>query len=85
MQTLDLVVTGCGDRNCITTGSVIFIEVAFARFKLVDGKGCSFVYSHRFYGEKIGGQMRAWLSANGSEIEKALMESTSMPSPSSLR
>ena len=29
-----------------------FIEVAFARFKLVDGKGCSFVYSHRIYGEK---------------------------------
>jgi hypothetical protein len=40
-----------------------FIEVAFARFKLVDGKGCSFVYSHRVYGEKIGDQMSAWLSA----------------------
>jgi hypothetical protein len=62
-----------------------FIEVAFARFKVVDGKGCSFVYSHRMYGEKIGDQMSAWLSANGAEIEKALMEWTSMPSPSSLR
>jgi hypothetical protein len=62
-----------------------FIEVAFARFKLVDGKGCSFVYSHRLYGEKIGDQMSAWLSANGQEIEKALMEWSSMPSPILLR
>jgi hypothetical protein len=62
-----------------------FIEVAFARFKLVDGKGCSLVYSHRIYGEKIGDQMSAWLSANGQEIEKALMEWSSMPSPTLLR
>ena len=58
-----------------------FIEVAFARFKLVDGTGCSFVYSHRIYGEKMGDEMSAWLSANGSDIEKALMEWSSMPSP----
>ncbi len=62
-----------------------FIEVAFARFKLVERKGCSFVYSHRVYGEKIGDQMSAWLSANGEEIEKALMEWRSMPSPILLR
>ena len=62
-----------------------FIEVAFARFKLMDGKGCSFVYSHRIYGEKIGDQMSAWLSTNGPEIEKALMEWKSMPSPKSIR
>jgi hypothetical protein len=62
-----------------------FIEVAFARFKLVEGKGCSVVYSHRIYGEKIGDQMSAWLSANGEEIEKALMEWSSMPSPTLLR
>ena len=62
-----------------------FIEVAFARFKLVDGKGFSFVYSHRIYGEKIGGEMSAWLSANGEEVEKALLEWNSMPSPTSLR
>lgn len=58
-----------------------FIEVAFARFKMVDGKGYSFVYSHRIYGEKIGDQMSAWLSANGAKVEKALMEWKSMPSP----
>jgi hypothetical protein len=62
-----------------------FVEVAFARFKLVDGKGCSFVYSHRIYGEKIGDQMSAWLSANGHEAEKALLEWSSMPSPKSLQ
>jgi hypothetical protein len=61
-----------------------FIEVAFARFKLVDGKGCSFVYSHRIYGEKMADQMSAWLGANGPEVEKALMEWSSLPSPESL-
>jgi hypothetical protein len=61
-----------------------FIEVAFARVKLMENTGCSFVYSHRIYGEKIGDQMSAWLGANGPEIEKALMEWSSMPSPGSL-
>src|SRR5438045_4232749 len=61
-----------------------FIEVAFARFKLVDGKGCSFVYSHRVYGEKIGEQMKAWLGANGGAVETALIE-WDLPSPASLR
>ncbi len=62
-----------------------FIEVAFARFKLVEGKGFSFVYSHRIYGEEIGDQMGAWLKTNGEEVEKALMEWKSMPSPASLQ
>lgn len=61
-----------------------FIEVAFARFKLVEGKGFSFVYSHRIYGEEIGDPMSAWLSANGEEVEEALMEWSSMPAPASL-
>jgi hypothetical protein len=62
-----------------------FIEVAFARFKLLDGKGCSLVYSHRIYGEEIGDQMNAWLKANGQAMETTLMEWTSMPSPTLLR
>jgi hypothetical protein len=62
-----------------------FIEVAFARFKLLDGKGCSLVYSHRIYGEEIGDQMNAWLKANGQAIETTLMEWTSAPSPALLR
>jgi len=56
-----------------------FIEIAFARFKLVGGKGFSYVYSHRIYGEEIGDQASAWLSAHGQEVEEALMEWTSMP------
>ncbi|MEY2520705.1 MAG: hypothetical protein QOF24_2464 [Verrucomicrobiota bacterium] len=62
-----------------------FIEVAFARIKLMDGTGCSFIYCHRFYGEKTGDQASAWLEANGAEIEEALMKWSSMPSPASLR
>jgi hypothetical protein len=62
-----------------------FIEVAFARFKMVDGKGYSFVYSHRIYGKKSGDPMSGWLSDHGEEVEKALMEWTSMPSPALAR
>ena len=50
-----------------------FTEAAFARFKLVDHKGHSFVYSHRVYGDKAGAEMSEWLKANGEKIEKALM------------
>jgi hypothetical protein len=62
-----------------------FSEAAFARLKLVEGKGCSFVYSHRIYGEEIADEMSAWLSANGLEVEKTLLEWSSMPSPTLLR
>jgi hypothetical protein len=51
----------------------------------VEGKGFSFVYSHRIYGENIGDQMSTWLSANGEEVGKALMEWSSMPDPDSLQ
>jgi hypothetical protein len=51
-----------------------FAEIAFARFELVEKKGHSFVYSHRFYGDKINEQANAWLASNGDEIEKALMD-----------
>jgi hypothetical protein len=51
-----------------------FAEAAFARFKLIDGKGHSFVYSRRFYGDKAGDEMSEWLKTNGEKIEKALME-----------
>ena len=50
-----------------------FAEAAFARIKLVDGKGHSFVYSHRFYGNKATEEMSAWLKADGEKTEKALM------------
>lgn len=51
-----------------------FAEAAFARFKLSEGKGYSFVYSHRFYGKDATEEMKAWLEANGQETEAALME-----------
>ena len=68
----------------VVFGRPNFIEVALARFKLVDGLGCSIVYSHRIYGEKIGDQMSAWLKNNGAEKEKALMEWNDIPSPALL-
>jgi hypothetical protein len=51
-----------------------FVEIAFARFKLVENKGHSFVYSHRFYGDKASEQMNPWMVANIAGVEKALME-----------
>lgn len=51
-----------------------FSEAAFARFKLVDGKGHSFVYSHRFYGGNAAEEMAEWLKDSGEETEKALMD-----------
>ena len=68
----------------VVFGRPEFIEVAFARLKMIDGAGCSIVYSHRIYGEKVGDQMSAWLSANGEKLEHALMEWSTMPSPKSL-
>jgi hypothetical protein len=62
-----------------------FSEVALARFKLMKGKGCSLVYSHRIYGEGTADEMSAWVEANGLEMEKTLMEWSSMPSPTLLR
>jgi hypothetical protein len=69
----------------VVFGRPEFIEVAFARLKMIDGQGCSIVYSHRIYGEKIGDQMSAWLSANGPKVEKALMEWSAIPSPNAFR
>jgi len=69
----------------VVFGRSNFIEVAFARFKLLDGVGCSIVYSHRIYGEKVGDQMSAWLNDNGPKVEKMLMEWKDIPSSASLR
>ena len=51
-----------------------FAEVAFARFKLVEKKGHSFVYSHRFYGDDKTEKANAWLKAESDAVEKALMD-----------
>jgi len=68
----------------VVFGRPSFIEVAFVRFKLVDGLGCSIVYSHRIYGEKIGDQMSAWLKNSGTKKERELMEWNDIPSLASL-
>jgi hypothetical protein len=62
-----------------------FLEAAFARFKLVDGVGCSIVYSHRIYGEKVGDQMSKWLNDNGPKMEKMPMDWNNIPTASALR
>jgi hypothetical protein len=51
-----------------------FSEAAFARFKLIDGKGHSFIYSHRFYGNDAAEKMGEWLKASGEKTENALMD-----------
>jgi len=51
-----------------------FVEVAFARFKLVEGTGHSFVYSHRVYGDESAEEMNAWITANGEKTENALLD-----------
>jgi hypothetical protein len=68
----------------VVFGRPDFIEVALAHFKLIDGVGCSVVYSHRIYGDKVGDQMSTWLRNNGAETEKALMAWNEIPSPVSL-
>jgi hypothetical protein len=69
----------------VAFGQKDFIELAFARFKLVNGVGCSCVFSHRIYGEKVGGQASAWLKTNAPATEKALMEWNAIPSPETLK
>jgi hypothetical protein len=51
-----------------------FAEAAFARFKLADGKGHSFVYSHRIYGKQAAEEMGEWLKDSGETTEKALLD-----------
>ena len=57
-----------------------FAEVAFARFKLVDGQGHSFIYSHRIYGESAADEMNGWVKANGEKTENALLD-WNLPTP----
>lgn len=50
------------------------VEAAFARFKLVEGKAYSFVYSHRSYGDEAAEEMDTWLKTNGEKVEDALLD-----------
>jgi hypothetical protein len=62
-----------------------FIEAAFARFLIHDGRGVVVVYSKRFYGDKSRNEMGEWLKKNGSAMESALMSWTGMPSQTALK
>ena len=62
-----------------------FLEAAFARFLIHDGRGVVAVYSKRFYGDKSRVEMGEWLKKNGSEVEKALMSWRGLPSLASLK
>ncbi len=57
----------------VVFGRPTFLEAVQARFKLVNGKGVSIIYSHRVYGKEVGPEMSSWLQGNGPSIEKALM------------
>ena len=57
-----------------------FAEAAFARFKIVEGSGHSFIFSHRIYGDKSGDEMNAWVKANGEKTEEALLD-WNLPKP----
>ena len=58
----------------VTFTQPAFIEIAFARFRMRDNKGESWVYSHRFYGPKKSDEASAWIKAEGDAVEQALME-----------
>ncbi|AJC19810.2 hypothetical protein RO07_03695 [Pandoraea pulmonicola] len=66
-------------------GAQTFLEVAFARFLLLDGTGVVVVYSHRVYGKPAGPAMSEWLSANGPQVEKDLMAWKAIPAPAALK
>jgi hypothetical protein len=57
----------------VVFGRPTFLEAVEARFKLVNGKGVSFIYSHRVYGKEVGPEMSTWLKDHGPSIEKVLM------------
>jgi hypothetical protein len=62
-----------------------FLEAAFARFLLHDGRGVVAVYSKRFYGETAPKEMGVWLQKNGADVERALMAWTGLPSQAALK
>ena len=62
-----------------------FLEAAFARFLIHDGRGVVAVYSKRFYGDAGRNEMGVWLQKNGSDVERALMAWTGLPSHAALK
>jgi hypothetical protein len=61
-------------------GSPTFLEAAFARVMLIEGRGVVVVYSHRVYGQPAGEAMSAWLGERGQQVEETLMRWRDAPS-----
>lgn len=61
-----------------------FFETVFVRFKLIDGIGVMAIYAHRNYGETAAEDFGAWIKANGTAVEQALMSWNGIPAPASL-
>ena len=61
-----------------------FTEAAFARFLIADGIGTAVIRGHRIHGVDTGARMDAWLSADGSPVEDALMALDRIPTRSDL-
>ena len=66
-------------------GNPAYLEAAFARFVLADGKGVVIVYSHRIYGQAVGNAMSDWLQSHGPTTEEALTSWRGLPSAAALR
>lgn len=62
-----------------------FLEAAFARFLMHEGRGIVIVHSKRVYGAKAGNEMSAWLEENGPTTEQALTEWTGLPTLAALK
>jgi hypothetical protein len=56
-----------------------FREIAFARFKVHNGKGAAIIYSHRTYGQDARDKMRKWVVTNGLTPQKNLLNWDAMP------
>lgn len=61
-------------------GSPTFLEAAFARLMLIDGRGVIVVYSHRVYGQSAGEAMSDWIGEQGEQVEGMLMDWREAPS-----
>jgi hypothetical protein len=57
----------------VVFGRPAFVEAVQARFKLINGRGVSIIYSHRLYGKAVGPEMSTWLKDHGPSMEKVLM------------
>ena len=61
-----------------------FMEAAFTRVFLVEGRPLIATYAKRFYGADVGAQMSSWLKPNGPSLEKSLRTWPGVPTLAAL-